>query len=119
MSDADKVTVGLTSCSAQDADAVFRALGSVFASDWLPGEPPESASGGHPVWTATFDTARSRGAVEAPVLAEPVTASLQGGYHAVDLVRDELAGAFALSGESGVPGDQEKDVRLHLANRQS
>ncbi|MQY14569.1 hypothetical protein SRB5_47370 [Streptomyces sp. RB5] len=117
MSDDDKVTVGLSACSAQDAAAVLEALGDTFETNWRRGEPPPEAAPGHPqVWVATVDTAHPAGAAHPPALGASVTADLQGGYLAVDRVRDALADTYTVREEGTAAGDQEKDVRLRLTN---
>lgn len=115
---ATQVVVELSGCSAQDAHAVFQVLGRSFVSDRNADDVPHDAAGGHPtVWTSTIDVGELRAAAEPVHLTAPVMAAVQGGYWAVDRLRDVLAAAFAVEEEGMAAGDQEKDVELRLASR--
>lgn len=115
---AHQVEVELTGTSTEDAHAVFRVLGEAYASDRAAGDVPQDMPGDRPtVWSATFDTSRPH-AEPAPVrLGTPVTATLQGGYHAVDSLRATLASAFDVRMVGSASGDQEQEVHLELASR--
>ncbi|MCP3820684.1 hypothetical protein NLX86_22065 [Streptomyces sp. A3M-1-3] len=115
---ATQVVVELSGCSAHDAHAVFRVLGRSFASDRTDDDVPHDAAGGRPtVWTSTIDVAELRAEAEPMHLTAPVMAAVQGGYWAVDRLRDVLAAAFAVEDEGMAAGDQEKEVELRLASR--
>lgn len=97
---------------------MFRVLGRSFDSDRDADDVPHEAAGGRPtVWTSTFDVAEVRETAEPVHLTAPVTVAAQGGYWAVDRLREALASAFAVEEEGMAAGDQEKDVVLRLATR--
>jgi hypothetical protein len=112
-----QVMVSLGGCTKESAHAVFSVLRACFPSDRAPGDIPQYAAEGHPtVWTSEFDASDDgpRTPAEPLPLNGTVTVTLLGGCHAVDLVREALAAAFAVRGESCAPGDQEKEVQLRL-----
>ncbi|MFE5856318.1 hypothetical protein ACFQ61_24330 [Streptomyces sp. NPDC056500] len=113
------VEVTISGCATEDADTVFRLLAQSYASDRAADEHAEHVSTGHPtVWTGTFDvTAAPRTAATPLTLGAPVEAELQGGYWAVDRMRETLAAAFHVKDEGTAAGDQEKDVQLRLESR--
>ncbi|WP_225847183.1 hypothetical protein [Streptomyces sp. HPF1205] len=112
------VTVTLDSCCKEDAQAVLAALQGSFASDRARDDAPGDAPNGRPiVWTATFDVSRTLGLPGPARLTEPVTVTAQGGYHAVDRLRESLAEAFAVRILGTASGDQEEEVTFRLANR--
>ncbi|MFI6341393.1 hypothetical protein [Streptomyces sp. NPDC050535] len=113
------VTVSLTGPSKEDAATVFGILRTAFPADHsrdaLPQEPP----GDHPVvWTEEFEPAQERVPTGTMRLGAPVTATLQGGYAAVDQLCDALGDAFAVQEKGTASGDQEKEVELRLGTRQ-
>jgi hypothetical protein len=114
---AEEVAVELTGSGTRDAHAVFSVLNEAYASDRDAGDVPQDTPGAGPtVWCATFDASHVR-AVPAPVpLTAPVTATLQGGYHAVDSLRTTLASAFDVRMVGSASGDQEQEVHLELAS---
>ncbi|MGW6455771.1 hypothetical protein ACWF94_07550 [Streptomyces sp. NPDC055078] len=115
---ATPVVVTITGCTREDADTVFRLLGRLYASDRADDDTPEYVSEGHvAVWTATFDVAEARTAPGPVPLTSPVEAEMQGGYWAVDRLREALASAFDVRAEAMAAGDQEKDVQLRLENK--
>lgn len=115
---AAQVAVTLDSCCKEDAQAVLAALQGSFASDRAREDAPADAPNGRPiVWTATFDVSRALGPPGPARLTEPVTVTAQGGYHAVDRLRESLAGAFAVQIVGTASGDQEEEVTFRLANR--
>ncbi|MEU8952092.1 hypothetical protein [Streptomyces sp. NPDC048489] len=114
------VTVSLTGSSLKDAATVFGALGKAFPAGgpWkVPTDPPRGAA---VVWTAEFEPTQSR--VFAPVGPTPLegspTVTLQGGYVAVDRLREALSTVFAVHEQGTVSGDQEKEVDLELRTKQ-
>ncbi|MBA4860778.1 hypothetical protein H1V43_05165 [Streptomyces sp. PSKA54] len=119
-----EVTVELSECSAQDAHTVFSALRTSFGCDRRPNEVPHEAHATRPtVWNATFDVcepgaAGKLGAVAEPAeLSGPVVANIQGGYHAVDRMRDTLGAVFAVEVVGKVSGDQETEIQLRLTTK--
>ncbi|WUH94833.1 hypothetical protein OG900_34945 [Streptomyces sp. NBC_00433] len=114
-----QVTVTLDSCAKEDARTVLDALHTSFAGDRGTEDPPREAPGGGPiVWTATFDVARTLAVPGSPArLADPVTLTAQGGYHAVDRLREGLAESFAVTVVGTASGDQEEEVGFRLENR--
>jgi hypothetical protein len=113
-----QVVVALNGNSKDDAHAVFGALRTAFATDRPADDPPQDVSEDRPtVWTATFDVSGVRAQPEPTRLTAPVTASVQGGYAAVDNLRRTLAAAFAVQVVGTAAGDQEEEVQLRLDNR--
>ncbi|MER5202693.1 hypothetical protein [Streptomyces sp. NPDC002825] len=113
------VTVQLSDCCKEDAQAVFDVLDRVYQLEDMETVSPQAATGPAPtVWSATFDTAAGRHQdVEPPHLTAPVGATLTGGYHAVDEVEKVLASGFDIQSLQSVSGDQETEARLLLASR--
>lgn len=115
---AAQVTVTFDHCCKEDARAVLGTLHTTFPSDRSPDDVPADAANGRPiVWTATFDVSRTLGLPGPVRLTEPVTVTAQGGYHAVDRLREGLAEAFAVRVVGTASGDQEEEVRLRLDNQ--
>ncbi|MFI6335493.1 hypothetical protein [Streptomyces sp. NPDC050535] len=113
-SNPDLVQVVLGDCSVADADTVFRALGSRFASE-RGDDAPAQRTDTHPdTWTSAFLVSDSAAPLSETILAGSVTADLQGGPVAVSRMREALASGFAVEGTGSVSGDQEVDVQLRL-----
>ncbi len=66
------------------------------------------------VWSATYDVSAVREQAAPARLTEPVSVTLQGGYRAVDQLREQLESAFSVSEEGSASGDQEKELQLRL-----
>jgi hypothetical protein len=115
---AAEVVVALSGELKEDAHTVFGVLGTAFASDRAPDDAPQDVAGGRPaVWTATFNVS-DVGTEPGPAqLTAPITATLQGGYTAVDSLRRTLASAFAVRVVGTASGDQEEEIKLRLASR--
>ncbi|MEU3481863.1 MULTISPECIES: hypothetical protein [Streptomyces] len=113
------VTVQLSDCCREDAQAVFDVLDRVYQLEDLETPSPQTATGpATTVWVATFDTAAGRHEDVAPThLSALVGATLTGGYHAVDEVERVLATGFDVQSLQSVSGDQETEARLLLASR--
>ncbi|MER7049099.1 hypothetical protein [Streptomyces jumonjinensis] len=112
------VVVTIAGCNKEDADTVFHVLGESYVSDRADEDTPEYVSEGHTtVWTATFEVTGARSAAGPMRLTAPVEAEIQGGYWAVDRMREVLAAAFDVHDEGMAAGDQEKDVQLRLESR--
>ncbi|MET9509047.1 hypothetical protein ABZX62_11315 [Streptomyces flavidovirens] len=110
-----QVLVELTGSSKEDANAVFGALCTAFESDRKADEELHNGMDGRPmVWSATYDVFDVREQAAPARLTAPVTVTLQGGYRAVDRVREQLQSAFAVREEGSVSGDQEKELQLRL-----
>ncbi|MEV6011050.1 hypothetical protein AB0M29_30045 [Streptomyces sp. NPDC051976] len=110
-----QVAVTLDSCTKEDAHVVLTALHTTFASDREPDDVPADSADGRPtVWTAIFDVSRTLGLPGPAQLGEPVTVTAQGGYRAVDRLREGLAEAFGVRVVGTASGDQEEEVRLRL-----
>jgi hypothetical protein len=113
-----QVAVVLDGCAKEDARTVFDSLRASFSSDRAADDQPEDAEGGRPtVWTATFDVSRTLGLATPARLTEPVTVTAQGGYRAVDRLREGLAESFAVRVVGTAAGDQEQEAQLRLENR--
>ncbi|MEE1740434.1 hypothetical protein [Streptomyces sp. BE147] len=110
-----EVVVALTGCSTQDARTVFDVLRRSFDSDRPESDSPRQAEGPRPtVWMATVDVSEARAAAEPARLSAPVMVDAQGGYWAVERLRQQLTGAFAVRVVGTAAGDQEEEVRLRL-----
>ncbi|WP_327292216.1 hypothetical protein [Streptomyces sp. NBC_01198] len=114
-----QVTVTLDSCAKEDARTVLDALRAAFAFDRDTDDAPlEAPSGGPVVWTATFDVSRPLADGSGPArLGEPVTLTAQGGYRAVDRLREGLAESFTVTVIGTASGDQEQEAGFRLENR--
>ncbi|KAF4409105.1 MULTISPECIES: hypothetical protein [Streptomyces] len=109
------VSVQLTDCARQDADAVFSALGTAFPTVVEPSaHGPEAADGRPTVWSTTVDVERAGEITAGASLSGPVVADISGGYQAVEQVRRALKGCYHAEEEGGASGDQEKELRLRL-----
>ncbi|AVH93965.1 MULTISPECIES: hypothetical protein [Streptomyces] len=113
------VTVQLSDCDREDAQAVFGVLDAVYRLEDMTTSAPQAATGPSPtVWTATFDTAGGEHREVSPArLSAMVGVTLTGGYHAVDEVEKVLATGFDVQSRHTVSGDQETEARLLLASR--
>ncbi|WNF25516.1 hypothetical protein RI138_01125 [Streptomyces sp. C11-1] len=113
-----EVVVSLSRGEAQDVRTVFDVLADAFESDRRAGEIPGQTQGHHPTaWVTTVDVSEPRPTTAPVRLSAPVTVDAQGGYWAVDRLRDHLGGAFAVSVVGTAAGDQELEVRLRLESR--
>ncbi|MFD1306310.1 hypothetical protein [Streptomyces kaempferi] len=116
------VTVSLTGASKEDAATVFDVLRTAFPTDRGAADVPQEQELGHPlVRTAEFEPTRER--LSMPAAPSPLegslTATLQGGYVAVDQVGEALSAAFAVHEQGTASGDQEKEVDLQLRTKRS
>ncbi|MFE1378198.1 hypothetical protein ACFW6S_04470 [Streptomyces sp. NPDC058740] len=113
------VTVQLSECCREDAQAVFEVLDHAYQLEDMSAPGPKAATGpATTVWMATFDTAGGRREETPPVrLTAMVGALLTGGYHAVDEVEKTLARSFDIQSLQSVSGDQETEARLLLVSR--
>ncbi|WMX43688.1 hypothetical protein RGF97_00700 [Streptomyces roseicoloratus] len=113
------VTVQLSDCCREDAQAVFDVLDRAYELEDMSTPGPQAATApAATVWMATFDTAGGRHEESPPVpLTGMVGALLTGGYHAVDKVEKVLARSFDIQSLQSVSGDQETEARLLLASR--
>ncbi|MGR8010840.1 hypothetical protein [Streptomyces hypolithicus] len=110
-----QVHVEVTGSSKEDANAVFGALCTAFESDRAADEAPGNGAGGRPmVWSATYDVFEVRENASPARLTSPVTVTVQGGYRAVETLREQLAAAFAVQEGGSASGDQEKEITLRL-----
>lgn len=113
------VSVQLTDCAREDADAVFAALGTAFPLVADPaGHAPGSLNGRPTVWSTTVDVETPGEAPGGSGLAGAVIADLSGGYHAVGQVRRALENCFSTEDKGSASGDQEVEVRLRITPRE-
>jgi hypothetical protein len=113
-----QVAVTVDSCAKEDAGTVFTVLCTTFPSDRAKDDAPAESENGRPVvWSATFDVSRTLGLPGPARLGHPVDVTAQGGYRAVDRLRDGLAEAFAVQVVGTASGDQEEEVRLRVDNQ--
>ncbi|MFI9721875.1 hypothetical protein ACIHFE_19815 [Streptomyces sp. NPDC052396] len=115
----DHVSVHLTGCGQEAAEAVIGALRTSFprGAEVVSAQSRDTAGGsGHPlVWCTVIDArGRNRGAATRVDLADPVDAGLFGAADPVHQVIEELAAAFAVEERGTVPGEHELEVRLRL-----
>ncbi|WP_406447583.1 hypothetical protein OG782_01690 [Streptomyces sp. NBC_00876] len=115
---ASEVSVVVSGCEKDDARMVFDVLRAAFTTDRASVDVPHDVIGKRPTaWVVTVDVTEAR-VVSGPVrIGAPVTVDAQGGYWAVDRLRESLAGAFAVRVVGTVSGDQEEEVRLRLENK--
>ncbi|GAA1299348.1 MULTISPECIES: hypothetical protein [Streptomyces] len=113
-----EVSVVISGCEKGDARMVFDVLRAAFTTDRASVDVPQHLAGKRPTaWVVTVDVAEAR-VVSGPVaLGAPVSVDVQGGYWAVERLRQSLAHAFDVTVVGTVSGDQEEEVRLRLANR--
>ncbi|WP_326665743.1 hypothetical protein [Streptomyces sp. NBC_00385] len=116
--DGREVSVVVSGCGKDDARTVFDVLRAAFVTDRASVDVPHDVDGKRPTaWVVTVDVAEARVVSGSVRLGEPVTVDAQGGYWAVDRLRQGLAGAFAVQVVGTVSGDQEEEVRLRLRNK--
>ncbi|MGW8889113.1 hypothetical protein [Streptomyces sp. NPDC055749] len=112
------VTVTLSGSSKEDAAGVLRALRTAFPTGG-PDPVPQEQPGDQPVvWTAEIEPTQQRARTEPTTLTAPVTATLQGGYLAVDQSCEALGTAFVVEEHGTASGDQEKEVDLRLQTKE-
>jgi hypothetical protein len=115
-----QVAVTFDGCAKEDAQTVLDVLNTSFASDRKPDDIPEDSADGRPmVWSATFDVSSTLGVPGPARLGEPLTLTAQGGYRAVDRLRESLAEAFVVRVVGTAAGDQEQEARFRLENQGS
>ncbi|MEV5509702.1 hypothetical protein [Streptomyces orinoci] len=114
----DHVSVHLTGCAEETAQAVIDALRTPFpqGAEVIPARPQATGGAGHPlVWCTVVDTRGRRRSTGIRVeLREPVDAGLFGAADPVHQVIEELAAAFGVEERGTVPGEHELEVRLRL-----
>ncbi|MEW1692980.1 hypothetical protein ACIQOF_33275 [Streptomyces sp. NPDC091265] len=111
------VTVTLSGTSKEDAAGVLGVLRTAFPTDG-PDPVTHEQPGDRPaVWTADIEPTRERARTEPATLASQVTATVQGGYVAVDQVIEALSAAFDVQEQGTASGDQEKEVDLRLRTK--
>lgn len=113
-----QVAVTFDGCAKEDVQIVLVALNTSFPSDRKPEDTPEDSADGRPmVWSATFDVSRTLGLPGPARLGEPLTVTAQGGYRAVDRLRESLSEAFTVRVVGTAAGDQEQEARFRLENQ--
>ncbi|MFG3296657.1 hypothetical protein ACGF3G_48765 [Streptomyces sp. NPDC048179] len=111
-------TVSLTEASRQDAATVFGVLRTTFPTDRSCGYLPQEQPGGRTiVWSAEFEPTQEWIPTDPIPLRGSVSATLQGGYVAVDQLRKALDVAFAVEERGTASGDQEQEVDLRLTTK--
>ncbi|MFF2385615.1 hypothetical protein [Streptomyces sp. NPDC058108] len=112
------VTVFLTGASQEDATTVFDVLRAAFPADGSADPARLDLSGDQPVaWSAEFDPTREFVPTGPTSLRGELTATLQGGYVAVDRLCKALDAAFTVDEQGMASGDQEKEVDLQLRTK--
>ncbi|WP_420312725.1 hypothetical protein ACOB87_39435 [Streptomyces sp. YS-B37] len=112
-------TVSLIAACKEDAAAVFGVLRTAFPTDSRPSDDlPQEQSGDQPtVWSAEFEPTQERIPTDPIPLESSVSATLLGGYAAVDQLFEALGAAFAVDHWGAASGDQEKEVDLRLSSK--
>jgi hypothetical protein len=111
-------TVSLTGASKEDAATVFGVLRTAFPTDRPSDDVPQEQPGDRTaVWTAEFEPTQEWIPTDPIPLEGSVSATLQGGYVAVDQLREALDVAFAVDEQGTASGDQEKEVDLRLTTK--
>ncbi|MGW2054148.1 hypothetical protein ACWCOZ_09530 [Streptomyces sp. NPDC001840] len=114
----DEVVVALTNGAKEDAHAVFGVLRTAFACDRAADDIPREVAERRPtVWIATYDASHMRRKPGPTKLGAPLTATLQGGYTAVDSMRKTLASVFTVRDVGTAFGDQEEEIQVRLESR--
>lgn len=112
------VLVSLSECTTDDASTVFEVLRRSFTSDRSAGDEPSDANTPRPtVWSATVDVSTTKESAGEASLGGSVTVDAQGGYWAIDRLREGLGKTFSVESVGTAAGDQEEEVRLRLTNR--
>jgi hypothetical protein len=112
-------TVSLTGASKEDAATVFGVLRTAFPTDRPFDDVPQEQPGDRTaVWTAEFEPTQEWIPTDPIPLEGSVSATLQGGYVAVDQLREALDVAFAVDERGTASGDQEKEVDLRLTTKE-
>lgn len=109
-----EVSVELSDCACEDAEAVFGMLSGLFPSDWSEQRPEGREAN---VWLSRFDVSGAGGRPADVTLGSRVTAELQGSPQAVDKLHGVLTEAFGVTEVMEVAGDQERQLRLRLETR--
>ncbi|MEV0477973.1 hypothetical protein [Streptomyces prunicolor] len=111
-------TVSLTGASKEDAATVFGVLRTAFPTDRPSDDVPQEQPGDRTaVWTAEFEPTQEWIPTDPIPLEGSVSATLQGGYVAVDQLREALDVTFAVDERGTASGDQEKEVDLRLTTK--
>ncbi|MFG2784942.1 hypothetical protein ACGFY7_44865 [Streptomyces prunicolor] len=112
-------TVSLTGASKEDAATVFGVLRTAFPTDRPFDDVPQEQPGDRTaVWTAEFEPTQEWIPTDPIPLEGSVSATLQGGYVAVDQLREALDVVFAVDERGTASGDQEKEVDLRLTTKE-
>ncbi|MEW1643996.1 hypothetical protein [Streptomyces sp. NPDC091219] len=111
-------TVSLTGASKEDAATVFGVLRAAFPTDRSFDDVPQEQPGDRTaVWTAEFEPTQEWIPTEPLPLEGSVSATIQGGYVAVDQLREALNVTFAVAERGTASGDQEQEVDLRLTTK--
>ncbi|MEW2113952.1 hypothetical protein AB0945_01940 [Streptomyces sp. NPDC005474] len=111
-------TVSLTGASKEDSATVFEVLRTAFPTDRPADEVPQGQPGDRSaVWTAEFEPTQEWIPTGPTPLEGSVAATIQGGYLAVDRLREALSAAFDVQERGTASGDQEKEVDLRLGTK--
>ncbi|MFI6541747.1 hypothetical protein ACIBO9_00750 [Streptomyces prunicolor] len=111
-------TVSLTGASKEDAATVFGVLRTAFPTDRPSDDVPQEQPGDRTaVWTAEFEPTQEWIPTDPIPLEGSVSATLQGGYVAVDQLLEALDVTFAVDERGTASGDQEKEVDLRLTTK--
>ncbi|MFJ9251110.1 hypothetical protein [Streptomyces sp. NPDC101776] len=111
-------TVSLTGASKEDAATVFGVLRTAFPTDRPSDDVPQEQPGGQTiVWTAEFEPTQEWIPTDPLPLEGSVSATIQGGYVAVDQLREALSVVFAVDERGTASGDQEQEVDLRLTTK--
>ncbi|MCX4817672.1 hypothetical protein ACUXZZ_02055 [Streptomyces graminifolii] len=111
-------TVSLTGASKEDAATVFGVLRTAFPTDRPFDDVPQEQPGDRTaVWTAEFEPTQEWIPTDPLPLEGSVSATIQGGYVAVDQLREALNVTFAVDERGTASGDQEQEVDLRLTSK--
>ncbi|MFJ3422493.1 MULTISPECIES: hypothetical protein [unclassified Streptomyces] len=111
-------TVSLTGASKEDAATVFGVLRTAFPTDRPFDDVPQEQPGDrNAVWTAEFEPTQEWIPTDPLPLEGSVSATIQGGYVAVDQLREALNVTFAVDERGTASGDQEQEVDLRLTSK--
>ncbi|WP_432133384.1 MULTISPECIES: hypothetical protein [unclassified Streptomyces] len=114
----ESVSVEISGCNKEDARIVFEALGTCFESDRSAGDVPQQLHETRPmVWLGTFEVTETHSCPPPARLSSTVEADAQGGYWAIDRLRDALDSLFSVRDLTAASGDQERELHVLLESR--
>ncbi|MFG3181319.1 hypothetical protein ACWD6Q_13185 [Streptomyces nigra] len=114
----EAVSVEISGCNKEDARIVFDALSTCFESDRGPDDVPQQLHETRPmVWLGTFEVTDAQQCPPPARLSSRVEADAQGGYWAIERLRNTLDSLFTVHDVTSASGDQERELHVVLESR--